>query len=113
VIHLELAQKAISIMTIHKEQVYTRNEIPRGHHLFAHANTLAVPVNNDDLALTGKADIECTRQVNLNEQGIAQATVEHTTKKRKTIVHVHRYVKNELVFYGVFHMYRTSEKERE
>src|SRR5699024_6142889 len=34
VIDLELDQKAISIMTIQKEQVFTRNEIARGHHLF-------------------------------------------------------------------------------
>lgn len=113
VIDLELDQKAISIMTIQKEQVFTRNEIARGHHLFAQANSLAVAVINDELALTSKADIQFTRQVKLNEQVIAKAEVEHTPKKRKTIVHVHSYVKNELVFYGVFHMYRTSEKERE
>src|SRR5699024_3907292 len=113
VIDLELDQKAISIMTIQKEQVFTRNEIARGHHLFAQANSLAVAVINDELALTSKADIQFTRQVKLNEQVIAKAEVEHTPKKRKAIVHVHSYVKNELVFYGVFHMYRTSEKERE
>src|SRR5699024_2360412 len=113
VIDLELDQKAISIMTIQKEQVFTRNEFARGHYLFAQANSLAVDVINDELALTSKADIQFTRQVKLNEQVIAKSEVEHTTKKRKTSVHVHSYVKNELVFYGVFHMYRTSEKERE
>src|SRR5699024_9114314 len=113
VIDLELDQKAISIMTIQKEQVFTRNEIARGHHLFAQANSLAVAVINDELALTSKADIQFTRQVKLNEQVIAKAEVEHTPKKRKTIVHVHSYVKNELVFYGVFHMYRKREKVRE
>src|SRR5699024_3325326 len=113
VIDLELDQKAISIMTIQKEQVFTRNEIARGHHLFAQANSLAVAVINDELALTSKADIQFTRQVKLNEQVIAKAEGEHTNKNRKSIVQVQSYVKNELVLDGFFHKYPTSENERE
>src|SRR5699024_11014906 len=91
----------------------SRNYISRGIHLIANANTFAVSEIKDELAITSNADIQFTRQVKLNEQVIAKAEVEHTPKKRKTIVHVHSYVKSELVFYGVFHMYRPSEKERE
>src|SRR5699024_10338613 len=113
VIDLELGHKAISIMTCQKVHVFTRNENARGHHLFEQANSLAVDIFNDELALTSKADIQFTRQVKLNETVIAKAEVEDTLIERKNSVHVHRYVKNEIVFYGVFHMDRTSEKERE
>lgn len=113
VVDLELDKKAISIMLIQEEQVFSRNKIARGHHLFAQANSLAVAVIDDELALTSKSEIQFTRQVKLGEQVVAKAEVEPTEKKRKTIVRVNSYVKNEPVFYGVFHMYRTSGKERE
>src|SRR5699024_9305554 len=51
VIDLELDKRAISILTIQEEQVFSRNKIARGHHLFAQANSLAVAVINDELAL--------------------------------------------------------------
>src|SRR5699024_10980947 len=46
IIDLELDQRAISIMTIQQAQVFSRNKIARGHHLFAQANSLAVAVIN-------------------------------------------------------------------
>src|SRR5699024_12445898 len=46
IIDLELDKRAISIMTIQEEQVFSRNKIARGHHLFAQANSLAVAVIN-------------------------------------------------------------------
>ena len=52
---------------IKKEHVFKRNKIARGHHLFAQANSLAVAVINDELALTAKAQIRFTRSVKENE----------------------------------------------
>ena len=111
VIDLELDKRAISIMNIQEEQVFSRNEIARGHHLFAQANSLAVAVINDELALTSKAEINFKRQVKLGEQVVAKAEVEHVQSKGTTMVKVDSFVKKELVFSGRFHMYRTSEKE--
>jgi len=111
VIDLELDKRAISILTIQEEQVFSRNKIARGHHLFAQANSLAVAVINDELALTSKSELTFKRQVKLHEQVVAKAEVIQVHANGKTIVEVKSYVKNEEVFTGVFHMYRTSDKK--
>src|SRR5699024_2338323 len=112
IIDLELDQRAISILKIQPEQVFSRNQIARGHHLFAQANSLAVAVIDDELALTKKSEISFKRQVKLHEQVVAKAEVKSTLEDGTTIVHVHSFVKNEIVFSGIFHMYRSSEKEK-
>jgi len=111
VIDLELDKRAISIMSILAEQVLSRNKIARGHHLFAQANSLAVAVIDDELALTKKAEIMFTHQVKLGEQVVAKAEVTSVRDTGITEVTVNSYVKNELVFSGVFHMYRSSDKQ--
>lgn len=112
IIDLELDRRAISIMKIQPEQVFSRNKIARGHHLFAQANSLAVAVIDDELALTRKSEIKFKRQVKLNEQVVAKAEVKEVKKDGITVVHVNSFVKNEVVFSGIFHMYRSSEKEK-
>lgn len=113
IIDLELDKRAISIMTIQREHVFSRNKIARGHHLFAQANSLAVALINDELALTRKSEIMFKRQVNLKEQVVAKAEVKDVQKNGITIVNVQSYVKNELVFTGEFHMYRSSGDKKE
>ncbi len=61
IIDIQLDQTAISIFDVKKEHVFKRNLIARGHHLFAQANSLAVAVINDELALTVKVNIHFTR----------------------------------------------------
>ncbi|WP_156289029.1 transcription factor FapR [Oceanobacillus salinisoli] len=112
VIDLELDRRAISILDIHSDLVFSRNKIARGHHLFAQANSLAVAVINDELALTAKADIKFTRQVKEGERVVAKAFVEGN-QKGLTIVNVKSYVGNEKVFSGIFHMYRSNEEKGE
>src|SRR5699024_5770252 len=75
IIDLQLDERAISILNIQTEHVFSRNKIARGHHLFAQANSLAVAVIDDDLALTRNAEIKFTRQVKLGEQVVAKANV--------------------------------------
>lgn len=108
IIDLQLDERAISIMNIQIEHVFSRNKIARGHHLFAQANSLAVAVIDDDLALTRNAEIKFTRQVKLGEQVVAKANVIEKDKDGASIIEVNSYVKNELVFSGVFYMYRSS-----
>ncbi|RKQ37448.1 transcription factor FapR [Oceanobacillus halophilus] len=112
VIDLELDKRAISILDIHSDLVFSRNKIARGHHLFAQANSLAVAVINDELALTAKADIKFTRQVKEGERVIAKANVEGN-EKGLTIVKVNSFVGSEKVFAGTFHMYRSNEEKGE
>lgn len=111
VIDLELDQSAISIFDVTHEHVFKRNQIARGHHLFAQANSLAVAVINDDLALTAKANIRFTRQVREGERIIAKAKVKSLEQEKgRTLVEVMSYVGNELVFSGEFTMYRSKKK---
>ncbi|MGV3487820.1 MAG: transcription factor FapR [Tuberibacillus sp.] len=107
VIDLKLDQSAISILDIRREHVFSRTGIARGHHLFAQANSLAVAVIDDELALTAKCDIVFKRQVKEGERVVAKA---HVTRSERdfTIVEVESYVESELVFRGLFTMYRSQ-----
>ncbi|MFO1445863.1 transcription factor FapR [Bacillus sp. Bva_UNVM-123] len=111
IIDIELDKTAISILDIKAEHVFKRNQIARGHHLFAQANSLAVALMNDELALTAKANIQFTRSVKENERVIAKAkVVKIDAEKGRTIVEVTSFVNNELVFKGEFIMYRSGGK---
>ncbi|MBS4211882.1 MULTISPECIES: transcription factor FapR [Neobacillus] len=109
IIDMELDQSAISIFDVKEEHVFKRNQIARGHHLFAQANSLAVAVINDELALTAKANIQFKRSVRLNERVIAKARVMNIDDVTgRTLVQVSSFVNNELVFTGDFQMYRSK-----
>lgn len=111
IIDLELDKRAISILIIRPEHVFARNKIARGHHLFAQANSLAVAVINDELALTAKSELKFTRQVKLGDRIIAKANVIGKNDKGLTIVQVDSFVNNEKVFTGLFHMYHSTEQK--
>lgn len=113
IIDLELDNRAISILVIKKEHVFSRNKIARGHHLFAQANSLAVAVINDELALTATSELKFTRQVKEGERVVAKAFVKGLNEKGLTIVRVNSFVDNEQVFTGLFHMYRSNDQKGE
>ncbi|WNF35495.1 transcription factor FapR [Bacillaceae bacterium IKA-2] len=108
IIDLQLDKRAISILDIGPEHVFSRTKIARGHHVFAQANSLAVAIINDELALTAKANVRFARRVKQGERIVAKARVINHEIER-TNVEVTSYVEQELVFSGEFHMYR-SEK---
>ena len=110
IIDIELDKTAISIFDVKNEHVFKRNQIARGHHLFAQANSLAVAVIDDELALTRKANIHFIQSVKENQRVVAKAKVakiDHETGR--TLVEVNSYVNKELVFKGEFDMYRTGK----
>lgn len=111
IIDLELDKRAISIMHIQAEQVFARNNIARGHHLFAQANSLAVAVIDDELALTKTATLHFEQQVKVGEQVVAKAEVVEQRQNGYTEVQVSSYVQQQLVFQGTFMMYRSKGKE--
>ncbi|MGY3713954.1 transcription factor FapR [Sutcliffiella cohnii] len=109
VIDLELDKSAISIFDVKKEHVFVRNNITRGHHLFAQANSLAVAVINDELALTAKANIRFTAPVKLGQRVVAKAIVQSVDREKgRTTVEVKSTVGNDVVFYGSFEMFRST-----
>lgn len=114
IIDLELDERAISILEIKPEHVFSRNKIARGHHLFAQANSLAVAVIDDELALTVEAKIKYLQQVKEKDRVVAKAKViQETNEKGLTVVEVKSYVNHNKVFSGVFTMYRSTEQKGE
>ena len=63
VIDLQLDKSGISIFEIKEDHVFSRTKIARGHHIFSQANSLAVAVIDDPIALTASADIRFIRSV--------------------------------------------------
>ncbi len=108
VIELQLDQYGISILEINQEQVFQKTGIARGHYIFAQANSLAIAVINQEIALTAKADIRFIRPVYLNERLIAKAKVLLSYDDRSEI-EVNTYVGNEIVFKALFIIYRSNE----
>ena len=83
IVDLQLDQSGISIFEIREEHVFSRTGIARGHHVFAQANSLAVAVINDEIALTSSADIRFVRSVKLGEKCIAKAHVRSISGRRR------------------------------
>src|SRR5690625_7842175 len=81
VIDLQLVERAISLLTVRPVHVFSRNNIARGHILFAQANSLAVAVIDEELALTAKSYIKFIRQVKENEQVVEKAFVKGKNKR--------------------------------
>ncbi|MFC4617308.1 transcription factor FapR [Camelliibacillus cellulosilyticus] len=109
VIDLNLDHNALSILDIKKEHVFERSGIARGHHIFAQANSLAVAVINDELALTAKCELAFKRQVKVGERVVAKAEVIRA-EGGFTTVQVKSYVNQEIVFRGLFTMYHSNLK---
>ena len=111
VIDLQLDKSGISMFEIRKEHVFSRTKLARGHHIFSQANSLAVAVINDEIALTASADIRFIRSVKLDEKCVAKAYV-RSISKGKAKVEVFTYVVEELVFQGNFIIYHSRKDHR-
>lgn len=113
IIDVELDDKALSIFDVTDDHVFKRNGIARGHHLFAQANSLAVAVLDDDLALTVRSSLHFAKPVKAGDRVVARAVVrQETLKNKSTVVDVISTVESEPVFSGEFLMYRTTKKGR-
>ena len=111
IIDIELDEKAISIFDVKPEHVFQRNKIARGHHLFAQANSLAVAVMNEDLALTVKSELQFLRPVTAGQRVVAKArVVDRNSEKNRAYVNVISSVDQATVFIGTFEMYRMTEQ---
>ena len=111
IIDIELDERAISIFDVKPEHVFQRNQIARGHHLFAQANSLAVAVMNDELALTVKSELQFLRPVTAGQRVVAKAqVVDRNPEKNRAYVKVVSSVDLATVFIGTFEMYRMTEQ---
>lgn len=109
IVDLQLDKSGISLFEICDEHVFSRTGIARGHHIFAQANSLAVAIINDEIALTSAAEIRFIRPARLGEKCIAKAYVRSSGEiKGKAKVEVFTYVGEEMVFQGNFVIYRSA-----
>ncbi|WP_438317506.1 transcription factor FapR [Sporosarcina sp. FA9] len=114
IVDLKLDVRALSIFDVTKDHVFQRNGIARGHHLFAQANSLAVAVLDDELALTVKSTIHFVKPVKAGDRVVARAEVnKEDSNHKRTKVEVVSEVDGETVFTGEFLMYRTTDKVQE
>ena len=114
IIDIKLDERALSIFDVTVDHVFQRNGIARGHHLFAQANSLAVAVMDDDLALTAKSTMDFLKPVKAGDRVVARAEVKkESLTERRTLVDVVSTVGDVPVFTGQFYMYRTTEKKQE
>jgi acyl-coenzyme A thioesterase PaaI-like protein len=111
IIDLQLDKSGISMFEIREEHVFSRNKIARGHHIFAQANSLAVAVINDEVALTASAEIRFLRSVRLGEKCIAKAYV-RSLSRGKAKVEVVTYSGEETVFQGEFLIFHSRKEQR-
>lgn len=107
VVTLELDHSGISILEIGPEHVFERNQIARGHYLFAQANSLAVAIVNADLVLTRSAAIRFVRPVKIGEKCIAHAKVVQKQSSRFQVDIITK-IQDHVVFQGVFDVYRAT-----
>ena len=114
IVDIELDKRALSIFDVTNDHVFQRNGIARGHHLFAQANSLAVAVLDEDLALTAKSTLNFIKPVKAGDRVVARAEVkEESPEKKRTLVEVVSTVGEETVFIGQFYMYRTRDGKQE
>ncbi|WP_124728720.1 transcription factor FapR [Staphylospora marina] len=110
IIDLELDRSGISLLEIREDHVFARNGIARGHVLFAQANSLAVAIVNSEVALTGSAGVRFLRPVRVGERCVAHAQVINR-KASRLQVDVKTRVNGEIVFQGIFDVYRLEEND--
>lgn len=100
-IELNLGQNGTSVLMVTDQMVFARNQIMRGHFLFAQGNSLAVALVDSEIVLTKSADVRFYQPVHLGERVVAKAGITSSQGKRY-YVRVSSYVHDEIVFRGDF-----------
>lgn len=108
-IELNLGQSGVSVLSVTDQMVFARNQIMRGHFLFAQGNSMAVALVDSDVVLTKSADVRFYQPVHLGERVVAKASVT-SIQGNRYYVSVNSYVHDEIVFRGEFVVVDVSEK---
>lgn len=108
-IELNLGQNGTSVLIVTDHMVFARNQILRGHFLFAQGNSMAVALVDSDIVLTKSADVRFYQTVHLGERVVAKANVT-SIQGNRYYVSVNSYVHDEIVFRGEFVVVDVTEK---
>ncbi len=100
-VDIDLGKQGTSVLVVDDQMVFERNDILRGHFLFAQGNSLAVALVNSELALTKSANVRFYQPVKLGDRVVAKATVSSTSSNRYNIS-VDSKVQDAIVFRGEY-----------
>lgn len=100
-VDVNLGQHGTSVLMITDQMVFARNQIVRGHFLFAQGNSLAVALVDSELVLTRTAQVRYYQPVKLNDRVVAKADITSIQGDRYA-VSVTSHVHDEIVFRGEF-----------
>jgi acyl-coenzyme A thioesterase PaaI-like protein len=108
-VELNLGRAGTSVLVVLDHMVFARNQILRGHYLFAQANSLAVALVDSDLALTKTAQVDYQRPVKLGDRVMAKAEV-MSAQDHRYQVNVKSFVQDRQVFSGEFVVVDVAKK---
>ncbi len=108
-IELNLGNNGTSVLMVTDQMVFARNQILRGHFLFAQGNSMAVALVDSAIVLTKSADVRFYQTVHLGERVVAKANVTAIQGNRYH-VSVNSFVHDEVVFRGEFVVVDLTEK---
>lgn len=100
-VDLTLGKGGTSVLHVTDPMVFARNQIMRGHFLFAQGNSLAVALVDSDVVLTKNAQVRFYKPVKLDDRVVAKASIT-SIQDHRYIVSVSSYVHDEIVFRGEF-----------
>lgn len=100
-IEIELGKRAISILETDKTMTFEKNNVIRGHFIYALAESLAIALIDADVALVGVANIKYKIPVYAGNKLVAKAEVKRQ-RGNSYIVWVKIYHKQVEVFRGKF-----------
>ena len=108
-VELNLGRAGTSVLVVLDHMVFARNQILRGHYLFAQANSLAVALVDSDLALTKTAQVDYQRPVKLGDRVMAKAEV-MSVQDHRYQVNVKSFVQDRQVLSGEFVVVDVAKK---
>lgn len=108
-VELNLGQSGTSVLEVDEHMVFARNEILRGHFLFAQGNSLAVALVNSKFALTKSANVRFHRPVRHGDRVVAKAQIT-AIQANRYVISVDSLVQDEVVFRGEFVVVDVDEK---
>lgn len=100
-VDIQPGKSAISILDTSKDMVFENSQVVRGQHIYAQAESIALAIIDESVALTGVANIKYKRPVFAGEKLVAKAEVIRR-RGNKYFVWVMIYIKQQEVFRGKF-----------
>ncbi|MCT4631703.1 MAG: transcription factor FapR [Firmicutes bacterium] len=100
-IDIELNKSGISILETDKTMVFNKSRVVKGHYIFAMAESLAYAIIDEEVAITGVANIKYRVPVLVGQKLVAKANIK-SIRENEYIVHVMINVKDDQVFRGKF-----------